>query len=441
MTSSLPAPGTFNTLWQLPEHYLLMAPDFTILDASDPYLAATFKKREDIAGRNVFEVFPREDQNDWKVFMDSLEHVRQHRTPHTMPRIRYDMQRTGEQGGGLEERYWETTNYPQLDAQGNLQAILLKTTDVTGQQRAEQRQRTMQHDLLESQERSKFILEALPVMVWTTTADGSADYFNQRWLTFTGKEMAQEVAFGWLDGVHPDDRAGAAAAWQKAYESGEGYQTEYRLRCHDGAYRWVLARGIPRRRPTGEVSMWVGCSVDIHEQRALVAELLQANEEQAVLSDQSYQAFQLAQSQRETFYNLFQQAPALIAIVRGPQYVFEFANPRYYELFATNDLVGRTVLDIVPEAAEQGFIGLLDHVYQTGEPFNGKAMLLQLHRRDTGQVESRYFDLVYQAFRENGAIVGIFSFAFDVTELVEARQQLEALAGGSALPPTASSGK
>ncbi|ALW86892.1 hypothetical protein AUC43_18495 [Hymenobacter sedentarius] len=411
-----------------------MAPDYTILDASDPYLAVTFKQRDVIVGRNVFDVFPRADQNDWKVFSDSLEHVRQHGTPHTMPRIRYDMQRTAEQGGGLEERYWETTNYPQLDAQGNVQAILLKTTDVTEQHLVEQQAQAMQRDLLESQERSKFILEALPVMVWTTRPDGSSDYFNQRWLTFTGRTMAQEVEFGWLEGVHPDDRDAANTAWRLAYESGEAYQTEYRLRCADGDYRWVLARGIPRRDAQGQVSMWVGCSVDIHDQKALVVELLQANEEQAALSDQAYQAFQLAQSQRETFYNLFQQAPALVAIVRGPQYVFEFANPRYHELFATDDITGHAVLDIVPEAAEQGFIALLDHVYQTGEPFYGKEMRLQLHRRASGQIESRYFDFVYQAFRENGAIVGIFSFAFDVTELVEARQQLRAFAASPQSP-------
>jgi PAS domain S-box-containing protein len=427
MMPSLATPGTFYSLWQLPEHYLLLAPDYTILDASDRYLAATLKQRAAIVGRNVFDVFPREEQNDWQVFFDSLEHVRQHATPHTMPRIRYDMQRPAEQGGGLEERYWQTVNYPQLDPQGQLQAILLKTEDVTAQHRAEQQATAMQRDLLESQERSRFILESLPVMVWTTRADGSADYFNQRWLAFTGKPMETETEFGWLDGVHPDDRAGAAAAWRGAYESGQSYQTEYRLHSADGNYRWVLARGVPRHSGAGEVTMWVGCSIDIHDQKLMVQELLQASEEQAALSDQSYQAFQLAQSQRETFYALFQQAPALIAIARGPQHVFEFANPPYYELFATDDLLGRPVAEAVPEAVEQGFIGLLDHVYQTGEPFYGKQMPLKLHRRATGQIDERYFDFTYQAFRENGQIVGVHSFAFDVTELVQARQKLEAL--------------
>ncbi|QJX45634.1 PAS domain-containing protein [Hymenobacter taeanensis] len=434
MIPPLSAPGTFYSLWQLPEHYLLMAPDFTILDASDLYLQVTFKQREQIVGRNVFDVFPPAAQNDWQVFTDSLEFVRTHGKPHTMPRIRYDMQRQAAEGGGMEERYWQTTNFPQLDGQGQLQAILLRTSDITEQYQAEQQARTMQRDLQESQARSSFILEALPVMVWTTRPDGYSEYFNHSWLSFTGRRMEQETAFGWLEGVHPDDRPAAEAAWRQAYESGENYQTEYRLRSADGDYRWVLARGIPRRNADGQVSMWVGCSIDIHDQKQLVVELLQANEEQAALSDQAYQAFQLSQSQRETFYSLLMQAPALISVVRGPQYLFEFVNPPYYELFATDELIGRTVLEVVPEAKEQGFIALLDQVYQTGEPFYGKQMPLQLHRRATGQRETRYFDFTYQALRENGEIVGIFSFAFDVTELVQARQQLE-----SQTPPSASS--
>ena len=435
MTPSPSAPGTYYSLWQMPEHYLLMAPDYTILDASNQYLAATLKQREAIAGRNVFDVFPREEQNDWQVFFDSLEHVRQHATPHTMPRIRYDMQRPAEQGGGLEERYWQTTNYPQFGPQGQLQAILLKTEDVTAQHRAAQQAAAMQHDLLESQERSHFILESLPVMVWTTRADGSADYFNQRWLTFTGKPMEAEIESGWLDGVHPDDRAGAAAAWRGAYESGHSYQTEYRLHCANGDYRWVLARGIPRHSAAGEVTMWVGCSIDIHEQKLMVQELLHASEEQAVLSDQSYQAYQLAQSQRETFHTLFMQAPALIAIMRGPNYVFELANPLYGELLPGREFLGRPMGEVIPEVVEQGFVALLDQVYQTGEPFYGKEILARLQRHPTAPPEDRYFDFTYQAFKEHGTIVGIFVFAFEVTELVQARQQLKTLV----VPPPAAS--
>ncbi|MFD2787402.1 PAS domain-containing protein [Hymenobacter rubripertinctus] len=427
MLPPLSAPGTFYSLWQLPEHYMLVAPDFTILDASDRYLTATLLERAAIVGRDVFEVFPREEQSEWQVLFDSLDHVRQHATAHTMPRIRYDLQRPAGQGGGLEERYWQTTNYPQLDDQGRLQYILLKTEDVTEQHRAEQQATVMERELRESQERSRFILESLPVMVWTTRPDGAADYFNQRWLSFTSQPLAAETDWGWLEGVHPDDRAGAATAWRGAYESGQAYQTEYRLRCADGHYRWVLALGVPRHSAEGIISMWVGCCTDIHDQKTMVQELLLASEEQAALSDQAYQAYQLARSQRETFYALFMQAPALIAILRGPEYVFELANPLYEELLPGRDLLGRPLAEVLPEIIEQGFGALLDQVYQTGEPYYGKQVLAQLQRHPTAPPEDRYFDFTYQAFKENGKTVGIFVFAFEVTELVQVRQQLQTL--------------
>lgn len=423
MAPSISAPGTFYYLWQLPDNYLLLAPDYTILDASDRYLATTGRRRDAIVGRNAFDVFPRAEQNDWRTFADSFEQVRQHATSHTMPRIRYDIPRPGGQGDGLEERYWQTTNHPQLDAQGRVQAVLVKTEDVTALHLATASQR----DLLASQDRSRFMLESMPVMLWTTRPDGAADYFNQRWLAFTGRPLEQELGAGWLESVHPDDQAAAAAAWTRAYESGRSYQTEYRLRGQDGEHRWVQALGIPRHNGAHEVTMWVGCCTDIHDQKLMVQELLRASEEQAALSDQSYQAFQLAQSQRQTFHTLFMEAPALIAILRGPQHVFELANPLYGELLPGRALLGKTVAEAIPEVAEQGFVALLDHVYQTGETFVGKQVLAQLARVPGAPPEDRYFDFTYQVFREQGQIVGVFVFAFEVTELVQARQKLEAL--------------
>ena len=205
---------------------------------------------------------------------------------------------------------------------------------------------------------------------------------------------------------------------------------EYRLRRHDGQYRWFLVRALPRRDEAGTITMWVGCGTDIHDQKQLVQELLQANEEQALLSEQAYQANRLAQSQQQTFYNLFQQAPALITILRGPQFVFEFVNPMYQQLFPDRQLLGRPVAEALPEAAEQGFVGLLEGVYTTGQTFQGNEVLLQVNQAD-GTVQDVYVNFTYQAFEENGAIVGISVFAFDVTELVLARKKLEDLTNNS----------
>ncbi|UOQ74894.1 PAS domain-containing protein [Hymenobacter cellulosilyticus] len=424
----MPTPDYLHLFRLLPHNYLLLQPDGTIVDNSDKHVGVSMLGREQAVGRNIFDAYPSapESQRDLN---ESHEYVRQHKQPHTMPLTRYDLLRPEAEGGGFEQRYWRITHYPVLDGNGELLYILQHPEDVTAQHVADEQRRVAEQALLLAQQRALFTLEALPMMVWTAQPDGIIDYFNQRWLSFTGIKPAEDTTQSWQSVIHPDDLPRLSRDWGQAIAERRPYEVEFRMRRHDGLYRWVLARTVPQQQPDGSVGLWVGSGVDIHEQKQLVQELTEANEQQLLLSDQAYQAAKLAQSQRETFYNLFMQAPALIAIVRGPQYVFEFANPPYQELFASAELLGRTVLDVVPEAAEQGFIALLDNVYQTGEPFYGTAMPLQLHRRATGVIEERYFDFAYQPFRENGQIVGIFSFAFDVTERERMRQQLDRLSG------------
>ncbi|GAB3310012.1 PAS domain-containing protein [Hymenobacter tenuis] len=409
----------------LPHNYLLLQPDGTIVDNSDQHVGVSMLPREQAVGRNIFAAYPSAPESQQEL-NESQEFVRVHRQPHTMPVMRYDLLRPEAEGGGYQQRYWRITHYPILDLQGHLLYILQHPEDITEQHLSALQQQAAEQALNSAQKRALFTLEALPVMVWTAQADGTIDFFNQRWLEFTGRAATADISQGWQEVIHPHDLPQLIESWTTSIANGSHYEAEFRMRRHDGQYRWVLARTVPQLED-GRVSMWLGCGIDIHAQKQLVEELTVANEQQLVLADQAYAAAQLAQNQRETFYRLFMQAPALIAIVRGPQYVFEFANPAYQELFATSELLGKTVLEVVPEAVEQGFMSLLDTVYQTGEPYHGSEVLLKLHRRLTGTIEERYFDFVYQAFRENGQIVGIFSFSFDVTERVRMRQLLDQL--------------
>lgn len=420
----------------LPGNFLLIAPneEATILDNTDSHAAVSLKARDQVVGKPFFAAYPATSQREGDIIAGSHEHVRRHKQAHTMPLIRYDLERPAEQGGGYEERYWQATHYPVLDEQGELQFILQKTEDVTDEYLATIRNQRMAAELAEEQQRTSFILESLPVMIWTTSPTGAAQSFNARWLEFTGATPEETLQQAWVKLLHPDDASRVAEQWQQAVRNPGLFQVEYRLRRHDGQYRWLLVRALPRFTPEGEVSMWIGCGIDIHDQKQMVEELLLINEQQATLSDQAYQARQLAESQRNTFYSLFEQAPAMIGIARGPQYVLEFANPLYRQLFPGRELIGRPAAEISPEAVEQGFIGLLDHVYQTGEPFTGTEMLLQLPSENSTELEDHYFNFVYQAFREQGEIVGVASFAFEVTEFVKARQQLERLADSGSSP-------
>jgi signal transduction histidine kinase len=131
--------------------------------------------------------------------------------------------------------------------------------------------------------------------------------------------------------------------------------------------------------------------------------------------------------QRRQLVDVFAQAPAAIAILRGPDHVYDLANPAYLALIANRDVVGRSIRDALPELAGQGIYELLDEVYRSGEPHVGKALRLMVVRDDTRPAEECYFDFVYQPMRDaTGTIDGIAVVAFDVTELARARREAEA---------------
>ncbi len=411
----------------LPENFLLIAPnpEATILDNTDSHVAVSLKSREDAVGKPFFEAYPASDESGAAQIRESHEHVRRYLEPHTMPLIRYDLARPAEQGGGLEEFYWQATHYPIVNEQGELQYILQRTQNVTEQLRAARAAAEAQQKLADEQERTRFILENLPVLIWTAAPDGLRDYFNPRWLAFTGRPLEEELGEQWLTSLHPDDRDRVRTQWLQAVADGTPYQVEYRLRRHDGQYRWILSRAQPRRDADGQINLWVGGATDIHDQKMMVQEILESNEQQAILSEQAYQNYQRAESQRAMYQGLFMNAPALICVLRGPDHRYEFVNTAYQALFQSRQLVGLTVAEALPEVAAQGFIDLLDNVYNTGETFTGDEMPIEIASPTGGPSYPGYFNFSYQRFSEQGETAGIMVFAYDVTELVNARKALE----------------
>lgn len=127
---------------------------------------------------------------------------------------------------------------------------------------------------------------------------------------------------------------------------------------------------------------------------------------------------------------LFENAPASICILRGPDHVFELTNPAYQRLVGLGrPLVGLPVREALPEVVEQGFLELLDEVYRSGTPFLGNEVPIRLDRRGDGTLEDAFLYQLYQPVRDaSGQVVGIDVFGFDVTEQVRARHRLEALA-------------
>jgi signal transduction histidine kinase len=132
--------------------------------------------------------------------------------------------------------------------------------------------------------------------------------------------------------------------------------------------------------------------------------------------------------ERARLATVFQQAPAFLAVLRGENHVFELANDSYFQLVGHRKLIGLPIAEALPEARDQGFIALLDHVLATGATFVGREVLVRLTSTTDDASEDHFLDFVYQALTEaDGTRSGVVAHGYDVTEQVSARREVERL--------------
>lgn len=113
----------------------------------------------------------------------------------------------------------------------------------------------------------RLLVEHSPTMVWRSGLDALCNYFNSTWLRFTGRTLEQELGVGWMEGVHPEDLGDCKETYLAHFERRESFHMEYRLRRHDGVYRYISDRGVPYEDEQGSFAGFIGSCVDIHERR------------------------------------------------------------------------------------------------------------------------------------------------------------------------------
>jgi len=130
------------------------------------------------------------------------------------------------------------------------------------------------------------------------------------------------------------------------------------------------------------------------------------------------------ESERQGLMDLFMQAPGFVAVMTGPDHVFQIHNSAYAQLIGHRDITGKAVRDALPEVVSQGFIDVLDAVYETGEPHHGREAQLKLQRAPGSPLATLYLDFIYQPIRDgSGRVAGIFVQGHDVTDNVIAAER------------------
>ena len=155
-----------------------------------------------------------------------------------------------------------------------------------------------------SEERFFNTVNNFPFPVWISGEDGLCNFFNQAWLDFTGRTLAQELGYGWAEGVHPQDYQYVVDIYQNAFDKRENFSMEYRLKYSTGHYKWILDEGKPRFRADGSFAGYVGACIDISDR------VKAKNEREQLLQN--------IEEKKQFLETVLQQMPAGVLIAKAP---------------------------------------------------------------------------------------------------------------------------
>jgi eukaryotic-like serine/threonine-protein kinase len=167
---------------------------------------------------------------------------------------------------------------PVRDADGLIVQWFGTCTDIEDQKRTEEELRRSREALRASEAFYRTVIDSIPHSVWTAEPDGRLDYINQWGRNDFALNPEQTLGDGWQSMIHPDDQQPTLARWTQALQSGASYEVEFRVRRHDGVYRWFLSRAVPVRDAEGRRIKWFGTCTDIEDWKRTEEELRRSRE-------------------------------------------------------------------------------------------------------------------------------------------------------------------
>jgi PAS domain S-box-containing protein len=237
---------------------LLEGPEHRITTVNARYQQLVGERQ--VVGRTVAQALPDAVEQG---FLDLLDMVYRTGQPYSTRGLKFAVQPVP--GGPVAEHFVDFVYQPLTDEGGQVTGIFVDGVDVTDRMRA-------QAALDAASAQFHTFAQTMPIHIWTAPPDGQPDWFNDPVYTYSGLSERILRAGGWTSIIHPEDRAAAGEGWARALATGETYETEFRLRRGDGAWRWHLVRAVPIRDGEGRIIRWVGTNTDIHEQKRSLAE-------------------------------------------------------------------------------------------------------------------------------------------------------------------------
>lgn len=221
--------------------------DYRFIEVNDTFQRYSGWDRDEVVGCTPLEIKLWVDTNQRSTFLTQLRAENAVRNMEILFR-----RKDGEVWTGL-------VSCELIDLNGEPCALSL-IADITEAKRAELAKR-------ESEDRFRLVANAAPVMIWMSGPDKLCNYFNQRWLEFTGRSFEQEFGNGWAQGVHSEDLHRCWDTYTESFDKRKPFEMQYRLRRHDREYRWVLDHGVPRFNSDGSFAGYIGTCVDITERK------------------------------------------------------------------------------------------------------------------------------------------------------------------------------
>ncbi len=307
--------------------------------------------------------------------------------------------------GFLENAFFTLCYSPLWDETQSIAGVVITVFETTGRVTATQDKGRTEKALRQSEERLQAAQNAGQLASWEwDLTTGEFIWSGRVELVYGRSGEALTPIDRILTYLHADDVEPVMANVRRAIDTGVEFDHEFRVIWPDGSVHWLAGKGRKVSSPNGRSARMVGVNWNITARKETELKLF---------------------VERTRLTELLKQAPAFIATVRGPKHIFEMVNRSYQQLVGDRDLIGRSVREALPEAEEQGFVALLDQVYETGENYVAHAARISLSRTPGEPPEDRYVDYVYQPMCEaDGSTSGVIALGVDVTERRLAEQAL-----------------